>query len=48
MNNFDAPLETNVTNPMKNQLDVTATNPLFSEDDVLIEDNDEDKMETIP
>ena len=48
MNEFDAPLETNVTNPMKNQPDVTTTDPLLSEDDVLVGDNDEDKTESIP
>ena len=47
MNEFDVPLETNVTDPMKYQPDVTTTYPLFSEYDVLVEDNDEDKMEAV-
>ena len=48
MNEFDAPLETNITDPMKYQPYVTATNQQFSEDDVLVEDNDEDKIEDVP
>ena len=47
-NEFDAPLETNVTDLMRYELDVNATDPLFSEDDFLVEDNDEDKTEDVP
>ena len=43
MNEFDSPLETNITDPMKYQPDITATNPSFSEDDFFVEDNYEDK-----
>ena len=48
MNDFDAHLERNVTDPMKDQPDVTATYLSFSEDDVIVEDNDEDKTEAVP
>ena len=41
-------METNVTDLMRYELDVNATDPLFSEDDFLVEDNDEDKTEDIP
>ena len=48
MNEFDSPLETNVTDPMKYQPDVTAIDPQFSEDDVLVKDNEKDKTEAVP
>ena len=48
MNGFDSPLETNFTDPMKYQPYVTATDPSFSEDDVIVGDNDGYKTEAVP
>ena len=48
MNEFDTPLVTNFTDPMKYKTDVTSTNPSISEDNVLVEDNDEYKTEVVP
>ena len=48
MNEFDYLLKKNVTDPMKYQPDVTATNPWFSEDGFLIEDNNKYKTEAVP
>ena len=38
------PLEKNVTDPIKDQPDVTAADPSFWEDDFPVGDNNEDKM----
>ena len=48
MNEFDSSSETNVTDPIKDQPDVTVTDPWFSEDYVAVEDNNEGKMESVP
>ena len=48
MNEFYTPLETNLTDPTKYQQDVTATDPLFLEDDVLVEEDNKYKKESVP
>ena len=47
VNEFYTSLETNVTDPMKDQPDVTVTNSSFSEDGILVEDNDKDRTEAV-